>query len=84
MAAISTNAEYMQHCVVKYWTRLSQRWHLSWYSPSWGERSPQPRFFTSFLWFALLQSSMVRIPGTITSTVNVLGNPRTIAKLSAT
>ena len=25
MAAISTNAEYMQHCVVKYWTRLSQR-----------------------------------------------------------
>ena len=39
-----------------------------------GGKVTAAKIFTSLLWFALLQSSMVRIPGTITSTVNVLGS----------
>ena len=63
MAAISTNVEHMQHCVVKYWARISKRCifpgilHLR----GKGHRSQD---FYLLLWFALLQSSMVRIPGT--------------------
>ena len=33
MAAISANVEHMQHCVVKYWARISKRLSF-WYSPS--------------------------------------------------
>ena len=81
MAAISTNAEYMQHCVVKYWTRLVNAASFLVFSIL-GER-PQPRFLPPFM-----VCTVAKFNGAYTGHNNKHSEcsrqPRTIAKLSAT